>query len=1381
MNECDNTERHEILSTPQTQAAPPENLEFKQGKQKSRIDTKKAYSNPALNGSPGFSVHEEDGDVVFSPIRRLEFSTSIDETKHSDLTSMDSNFLMTQDLSSSLENLGNFSHFLGEPLVQSDLDKENRNLDDSDVSALVISNIQFVDNISVLSPDKADTDTLHNRQSIPVQGLDEDSVSLLQTRKQRDQSEDETDVNNSIPYDDKQLQQLGNDDQQGYYLVDQKYEPSIPSLNIQGHRYPADGRNKQTAKQLVTGSTVQGAFLPAYPTNLQPGLSFPPLVRTVPYGAEREEKKRSQSQMIASSLSNTAVKSKSPSNVPESSSPPATNEIPSKDERSQISPKTLLTVVPDRTKFMEGGSKVDIEACPRPEDMPGGAMHEIEVLRGQLQSAIQVPLKCQIDTDLFDYSQNETEAENQSDQLLSTINEVLSISNVDTGDSVSCLMDYATNSLTPEEANLQLLEPGATSCINNATTKLSGPVSHPLQTTHYRQMPLTNHSQYTSYLDNIKLKEELEKERFRRRHCEKYIEQLNAKSLDVQEQLAIAVSANRKKEMLVQVLDKQLAKIMSTWNAEKMQIINELQKEKLLREQEQRQLTKKMRDSLSDVMEELNREKDKTSRIIHKLEEMDANEKSLEKQLLKEKEQNRGMVEEWEYQSEKLHTSEQIIKELNNQMEQVQAKSIEREQELLNKIEEITESHKKLQEKEKEQVNELHSKVSESESRISFLEKELSEVKLQLENTSREKECLKVEMALIEAKHENNQKQLETHLESKMEKEITVIIEDVNKKRVSFENRLQEKHKQQIISLNEHHSVKLNALLQKYQMELKQNDNKFSLQLQNLEQTLKVMREENTSLKISNQRLESQRIEAINKFQTIMRLHWNEAISILGGSTLADSQAFSEVTEQSAGSESSGEGVVPLLSFPVKEPERSHLSPDPNQMHPHPQTSSPKKDGMNVSSFTINSEQISSITCGQRRSRHPDNDGVHHTDVVPNYLKSLTIDNMEERNQVLHNSERGQRKKEIQENSPKPLISEKTDTTVLEPDANILWYEKDSLQPSFIQTGPYMTAVPMRPAIQQDRQSHLLTNVNRSSNERTSDANSRSTSMETEIQNVEYCPPDNELTPPIRQRSQPKDGNQNQVSMETSKLKGEYQIPSEHSLQQNSRQEDLQHFIQMLLNRIPVSNATDSANQYFEEKQSEFLPLEVTNGNSTGMSQVINMSQSQDKPERLVQAQYFPPGISQPQQQQTQPATVFYQPGGPSANSFSSGLAPSYLQDIQHLLEAYKPQTNGEVMRSNFIPTSPNDQQEDATTNSERKQDPASRIIPKSTGLVKQSTRSNKVNETKSREKTENPRRNRASYNRVYEKKKTKKTSLPISSSSNSSMTNTSGGNPIWK
>ena len=77
-------------------------------------------------------------------------------------------------------------------------------------------------------------------------------------------------------------------------------------------------------------------------------------------------------------------------------------------------------------------------------------------------------------------------------------------------------MDYANNGLTSDEPNQQHLEPGSNSS-NTTSTMLTVPVSHPLQAGHFRQMPMTNHTQYIAYLDNIKLKEEIEKERFRRR------------------------------------------------------------------------------------------------------------------------------------------------------------------------------------------------------------------------------------------------------------------------------------------------------------------------------------------------------------------------------------------------------------------------------------------------------------------------------------------------------------------------------------------------------------------------------------------------------------------------------------------------------------------------------------------------------------------------------------------------------------------------------------------------------------------------------------------------------------------------------------------------
>uniref|UniRef100_A0ABM0M7B3 Uncharacterized serine-rich protein C215.13-like n=1 Tax=Saccoglossus kowalevskii TaxID=10224 RepID=A0ABM0M7B3_SACKO len=60
----------------------------------------------------------------------------------------------------------------------------------------------------------------------------------------------------------------------------------------------------------------------------------------------------------------------------------------------------------------------------------------------------------------------------------------------------------------------------------------------------------------TLYTENQLLRESVEREKYRRKHCEKQIQQLQSKLLESQQQLAVAVSTDRKKDIMIEQLDK---------------------------------------------------------------------------------------------------------------------------------------------------------------------------------------------------------------------------------------------------------------------------------------------------------------------------------------------------------------------------------------------------------------------------------------------------------------------------------------------------------------------------------------------------------------------------------------------------------------------------------------------------------------------------------------------------------------------------------------------------------------------------------------------------------------------------------------------------------
>ena len=70
------------------------------------------------------------------------------------------------------------------------------------------------------------------------------------------------------------------------------------------------------------------------------------------------------------------------------------------------------------------------------------------------------------------------------------------------------------------------------------------------------------------------LVETLEKEKYKRKHCVQQIQELQRKLLETQQQLAVAVSIDRKKDVMIEQLDKTLKKLVDGWKE------NEAQKRK---------------------------------------------------------------------------------------------------------------------------------------------------------------------------------------------------------------------------------------------------------------------------------------------------------------------------------------------------------------------------------------------------------------------------------------------------------------------------------------------------------------------------------------------------------------------------------------------------------------------------------------------------------------------------------------------------------------------------------------------------------------------------------------------------------------------------------
>ncbi|XP_032287848.1 centrobin isoform X6 [Phoca vitulina] len=112
------------------------------------------------------------------------------------------------------------------------------------------------------------------------------------------------------------------------------------------------------------------------------------------------------------------------------------------------------------------------------------------------------------------------------------------------------------------------------------------------------------------------LRDALDSEHTRRKHCERHIQTLQTRVLELQQQLVVAVTADRKKDSMIEQLDKTLARVVEGWNrheAERAEVLRGLQEERqaaeLTRSKQQETVTH-LEQSLSEAMEALNREQE---------------------------------------------------------------------------------------------------------------------------------------------------------------------------------------------------------------------------------------------------------------------------------------------------------------------------------------------------------------------------------------------------------------------------------------------------------------------------------------------------------------------------------------------------------------------------------------------------------------------------------------------------------------------------------------------------------------------------------------------------------------------------------------------------
>ncbi|XP_072114531.1 uncharacterized protein cntrob isoform X2 [Mobula birostris] len=383
------------------------------------------------------------------------------------------------------------------------------------------------------------------------------------------------------------------------------------------------------------------------------------------------------------------------------------------------------------------------------------------------------------------------------------------------------------------------------------------------------------------------LKDTLDKERTRRKHCEKQIQILQNKILELQQQLAVAVSADRKKDIMIEQLDKTLVKVVEGWkkhDAERSEVLKHLQEEHEVLEQERgerQQALLNFEHHLSQANQALAKELQEKERLEKERGLLEDEAQQLREALQAEQQRSlklqadRDQVEGgWSQERQQSQTLQAQLAEeraaWSQQEQQLEQRSAQREEELQKEIE-----------KERAATQQEAQRGQDAQLVLSAVQTEMQRLEGELDTVSRDRESLQMELSLVKARFESQRVKSETEfkvaLEQQVAERLTAVREDSAQQMAAIRNQ----HRKQIMELTTQHEHEMGKQLAEFKLELQEREEKHRHVIEGYELRLVKGQEETGRLLAAKRKLEVQRSEMVSKLQAMMQSHWNEALKVL--------------------------------------------------------------------------------------------------------------------------------------------------------------------------------------------------------------------------------------------------------------------------------------------------------------------------------------------------------------------------------------------------------------------------------------------------------------------------------------------------------------------
>ncbi|XP_037666062.1 centrobin isoform X2 [Choloepus didactylus] len=383
------------------------------------------------------------------------------------------------------------------------------------------------------------------------------------------------------------------------------------------------------------------------------------------------------------------------------------------------------------------------------------------------------------------------------------------------------------------------------------------------------------------------LRDALDSEHTRRKHCERHIQSLQTRVLELQQQLAVAVAADRKKDIMIEQLDKTLARVVEGWNrheAERTEVLRGLQEERqaaeLTRSKQQETVTR-LEQSLSEAIQALNLEQEGTRQQQRERETLEEERQALTLSLELEQQRCQTLEEERDEARAGRLSEHRQLEALQAALEEERQTWAQQEHQLKERCQALQEESQAQLEREKGNAQREAQASREAQQQLALVQSELRRLEGELDTARRERDSLQLEMSLVQARYESQRIQLESELAVQLEQRVTERLAQAQESNLRQTASLREHHRKQLQDLNEQHQQELAAQLAQFKVEMVEREERQQQVAQDCELRLAREQARVRDLQSGNQQLEEQRVELIERLQAMLQAHWDEANQLL--------------------------------------------------------------------------------------------------------------------------------------------------------------------------------------------------------------------------------------------------------------------------------------------------------------------------------------------------------------------------------------------------------------------------------------------------------------------------------------------------------------------